>query len=457
MGKSILSNVGVKGGDVIFDLLIKLGVWEENENLDIYRLGISKDFSDMTIKNSNEIIATYKKTNLDSSLRKDLTGLPVMTIDGQSTLDFDDAISIERDGQEYRIGIHISDVGDIIPKDSSLDMEARARASSIYMPDNKISMLPPELSEDICSLKKGEIRPAISVFAKLTPLAQVTDFGIIPSIIKVKRQLTYYDVNQNTEKDEEIKTLHTLALHFRKHRLAYGATQITLPEINVWFNEKNELSIKKVDRESPGRLLVSEMMILANWLMARFLSDNDTPAIFRSQPPPKERIIKDDKGSIFENWTQRKFLSRGVLGHKAGNHSGLGLNAYVTATSPIRKYFDLATQRQIRAILGLESPYSKHEMKNLIKVLGQPMLAVGRIQFQRHRYWILKYLERKIGQREEAIVLDKRRSNYMILLNEYMIECKIPVSTSGNLKPKDLIHVTIQHVSARNDVLSVYM
>ena len=150
-------------------------------------------------------------------------------------------------------------------------------------------------------------------------------------------------------------------------------------------------------------------------------------------------------------------LSRFVLGTEPENHSGLGLNAYVTATSPIRKYFDLATQRQIRGVLGLEAPSTSEEIDGMIQVLELPMSHVMKLQHNRHRYWLLKYLEKRIGQKEEAVVLYKKRDNYQILITEYMIEKDLSASSGIDLHPEDLIQVTIQHVNARKNVLSIFM
>jgi exoribonuclease-2 len=152
---------------------------------------------------------------------------------------------------------------------------------------------------------------------------------------------------------------------------------------------------------------------------------------------------------------QRRLLSRFVLSTGPAWHSGLGLDAYVTATSPIRKYSDLVTQRQIRASLGLENAYTVDQIDELIQSLELPMSQAGRIQYSRHRYWLLKYLESQIGQKEEAIVLNRTRRNYQILLTEYMLECDLPISGGIELKPEDLIQITIQRVDARKDVLQV--
>ncbi len=257
--------------------------------------------------------------------------------------------------------------------------------------------------------------------------------------------------------NNKIIILRDVAESFRQHRFDSGAVQINLPDIHVWIDEDGEATVSRINRESPGRMLVAEIMIMANWLMAKFLKANDLPAVYRSQNAPKEHLYKGNEGTIFENYMQRRFLSRFVLNHRPEHHSGLGLNAYVTATSPIRKYFDLATQRQIRAVLGMEEPYTEEEIDHIIQMLGQPMGDVSRIQYNRNRYWLFKYLEKRIGQKEEAIVLFKRRNNYRILLTEYILECDLPLSSDISLKPEDLIQVTLQHADARKNVVSVFM
>jgi exoribonuclease-2 len=289
----------------------------------------------------------------------------------------------------------------------------------------------------------------------LSPSLEIVDFEILPSWIKVKRQLTYYDVNQAADQDPDIIILREIAEKFHNQRLDAGAVQINVPEINVWLADDRTITVNRINRESPGRMLVSEIMIMANWLMARYLAENNMPAVFRSQPAPRERLYKGDGGTLFQNWMQRRHLSRFVLDSKAEKHSGLGLSAYVTATSPIRKYFDLITQRQLRAAIGLERPYTSDEIDQAIHMLELPMSNVSRIQFGRQRYWLLKYLEQHVGRKEEAIVLQKRRNNYQILLSAYMTECDLPISSGFALKPEDLIQVTIQNVSARKDLLQV--
>ena len=331
------------------------------------------------------------------------------------------------------------------------------RGTSIYMPDIRISMAPPLLAENRLSLKKDHLRPAISTMVKISLTGDIISYDIFPSIIRVVHQLSYFEANVSAEEGEAIGMLYNIATRFREKRLSQGAIQITLPEINIWLDESGIPMVNRVNRESPGRMLIAEMMILSNWLSARFLAENNTPAIFRSQPKPKDRILKNGTGSLFQNWMQRKLLNRFALTSGPDHHCGLGLDAYVTATSPIRKYFDLVTQRQIRSVLGLETAYTEKEIDEIIGQLAQPMADVGRIQFRRNRYWLLKHLEGRIGGKEEAIVLQRRRNAYSILLKAYMIECPLPQSSGIDLKPEDLVQVTIQHVNARKNALSVFM
>jgi exoribonuclease II len=455
-GKEILTRAGIDDRERLFSLFVDYGLFDPDENIELYRQEIPLEFSPEVLSHAADIAGACA-LRPDFSDRKDLTDLPLMTIDGQSTLDYDDAISYEEFGDTCRLGVHIVDVGHFVKKDDPIDREARLRASSIYMPDRKISMLPPNLAEGCCSLKAGELRPAISMLIRLSKTSEILDYEIIPSQIRVQRQLTYYDVNTVADSSREIASLCEIAAKFRQKRLSDGAVQITLPDINVWISDSGEIGVNRVNRESPGRMMVAEIMIMTNWLMAKFLSGHGVPAVFRSQPGPRDRLYKGCEGTLFQNYMQRRLLSRFMLLNQAERHSGLGVDAYVTATSPIRKYYDLVTQRQLRSVFGQEPPYSTQEIDQIIQRLQEPMLRVSRMQTQRNRYWILKYLESRIGQKEEAIVIGRKRNAYQILMTEYMLECDLATTSRIELKPENQIQVTIQHVNARKDVLSVFM
>ena len=454
LARGMLERAGLDQTDELFALLVKAGVFAEDENVELHRLDARVEFPSEVRQAAAEVTGAARPLQAGSR-RQDLTGLNLFTIDGQSTLDFDDALSLEVTPEGLRLGVHIVDVAQVVRKGDPLDREARRRGSSIYMADQRIPMLPPALAEGLCSLRAGEVRPAISTVVDLSPELDVRGYRVLPTIVRVKSQLSYFDVNLLADQDPTVVHLRSIARKFREARLAAGAVHISVPEINIWLGENSDVNLNRVNRESPGRMLVAEIMILANWLMARFLSENGMPAIFRSQPEPRERLYRGEDGTLFQHWMQRRLLNRFVLGHAAEKHSGLGLAAYVTATSPIRKYFDLVTQRQVRAVLGLEEPYSAEDVDGILQDLSMPMSRVGRLQVGRQRYWLLRYLERRIGQKEEAIVLVRRRHSYQVLLADYMLECDLPITGGFELKPEDLIQVTIQNVSARKDMVSL--
>lgn len=452
--KQMIKKSGLSVVDQLFPLFVKAGIWDEDENLDLLSMQIPVNFSKEVMAAAIHLSKTATQV-FDDPKRKNLTHLPLITIDGQSTQDYDDAISLETTENGYRLGIHIIDVGAYIRNGDPIDMAARYRASSIYMPDDKLPMIPSSLSEDLCSLKEGETRPGISTLVHMNQFFEVLDYEIVPSVIKVHQQMSYSEANLLNGKNDPITSLYKMATILREKRLKAGAIQITLPEVNVWLDENKEIHYSKVDRENPSRMLVSEMMILANALMAEFLSKNDMPAVFRAQAPPKQRVFKGIETALMPNFMQRKQLSRAIINTHAEPHSGLGVNAYVTATSPIRRYHDLLTQRQIKAVLGLGRPYSAQELDDILQAISIPVANTGRVQAARKRYWMIKYLEGMRGASFEGLVLDCHRDHYNVLLKEFMLEARMPAS-GFKLKHGDLIQVTIQHADARRNQLTLF-
>lgn len=454
VAKAIIKKSGLGSSDRLFELFVKAGVWDADENLELLSLKIPTAFSTEVSRAAEHLRKTAPLVFNDPK-RKDLTNLPLITIDGQSTQDYDDAISLETTENGYRLGIHIIDVGACIRNGDTIDMSARERASSIYMPDDKLPMIPPSLSEDLCSLKEGQLRPGVSTLVHMNRFFEVQDYQIVPSVIKVHQQMSYTEANIVNGKNDPITTLYKMATVLRDKRLKAGAIQITLPEVNIWLDENKKIRYTKVDRENPSRMLVSEMMILANSMMAEFLKNNDMPGVFRSQAQPKQRIFKGIETELMPNFLQRKQLSRAVVTTHAEPHAGLGVPAYVTATSPIRRYHDLLTQRQIKAILGIGTPYSSQDLDDILASISMAVSNTGRIQAARKRYWLIKYLQDLRGKSFDGLVLDAYRDHYNVLLKEFMFESRLPAS-GLKLKPGDRIQVTIQHADARRGQLTLF-
>lgn len=457
LGKDLLNRAGFNSKSVVFDILVNVGAWDPDENIVLIEHDVPDPFAKEILDEAERVCcdAALQAPEM-KSLRTDLTRLPTLTIDGQGTFDFDDALSIEIEEDGYRIWIHVADVAHFIHPGSLLDQEAMCRASSIYMPDKKISMLPPQISEHLCSLRIGEQKPALSLMIRVDQMGTVREFEFVESVIQVDRQLTYHEANMTLEEDEELALLYGLALKFRKQRLASGALQITLPELRISINEERIVSVNHINRESPSRITVSEFMIMANWMAGRFLKDREIPSIYRLQGEPKKRLAGTDEGTLLQSWLQRRLMSRVVMSPDPDRHIGLGLDVYSSWTSPIRKYMDLVVHRQLKGAIGDKSCiYGKDEIRRVIQAVDEAIKRVALVQQKRARYWLLRYLEQIKGEEVEAIVVDKRHDRYIIVLLCAMMETSLPLNCGTELRPGDKVLVKLNSVSPRLDTLAV--
>ena len=354
--------------------------------------------------------------------REDLRSLPIMTIDGPTTLDFDDAISLEIFENELRIGVHIADVAAVIEKDSPIDIAARDRASSLYLPRRQIPMIPADLSQDLLSLKEGCDRPAISLLARFSLDGTLLGYRFVSSIIRVQQQLTYSHVNENLSEINQFQELHRLARILRQKRMDRGAMNLSLPELEIDIDEEGTLNLKLVPQDSPSRMIVAELMILYNELVAEFCQKHDVPVLFRGQSQPTEKLPLDEKGYVFYVFQQRRKLSPLHISANPNPHSGLGVALYTQATSPIRRYLDLIIQRQLTSFLMEKTPVYNEESLDELRVSIEPLVKMlGRIQRNRLRYWTLKYLGLNRGKTYKALVLDELKNKYRIVLKDFLM------------------------------------
>ena len=174
-----------------FDVLVKVGVLSEDEPLELERAGIPVGFPEGVVSEANGI---DPEAALAEPGRRDLQGVPTITVDEEETADRDDALSleIEPDGS-YRVGIHIADAGALIPPGGAIDSEADRRMSTIYLPELKLPMVPPGVSEGKGSLSAGQPRAALSVVARISGSGDVLDWDVLPSVIRSQAALSYED------------------------------------------------------------------------------------------------------------------------------------------------------------------------------------------------------------------------------------------------------------------------
>ncbi|MBU1740268.1 MAG: ribonuclease R [Proteobacteria bacterium] len=450
--QDVLDRAGLAKPDRSFEVLVRLGVWDEDEDLERLRCQISDEFSPAILDEA----ASVSTAATDWTGREDLRNLDVVTIDGALTTDYDDALSIEVLDSGWRLGVHIADVAAMIEPGSVLDIEASRRGTSLYLPEARIPMLPETLSEGRLSLLEGQERPAVSVFGELDRAGRVRHFEVKLSRVRVGRRLTYDTADQDLATDPDLQAMYEAARAFRDWRGAQGAFFLPLPEVQVQVDRDKNIEVKKYARETPARQLVAEAMILANYLVACWLEDNDVPCIYRTQSMPGSEIVTGDEEDLFLHFSQRRLLQRVELLTSPAPHSSLGVPNYTHFTSPIRRYFDLIVQRQLTGSLGGRGPvYSTEELAENVVYVEPLVRQAARVTQLRHRYWILKLLGQKKGQTTPALVLDVGPRRVSVLLTDYMLLTGLRRHDADKLQPGQEVPLKIKKVNPREDLLQL--
>lgn len=454
-GKALLDRARLNSGESPFRLLVRLGVFQEDEDLDLHRLEVPREFSLGALTLARQL-ARSSPPDLYAAQRWDLTNLDIITIDGERTRDFDDALSLEAVPSGWRLGIHIADVSAQVLPQTSLDLEAQARGTSIYLPERRLPMLPEELSEDTVSLLLNRDRLALSFLVTLSPDAELKDWEIVPSLIRVRRRLTYHEVDGLLAQDQQLTTLAHLTRRLKERRLARGGYELKLPEVWVTFTPQGETQVVVEDQETVSRQLVAEAMVLANSLAAQFLADNGIAALYRGQPEPREPIKPAADKGLLELWQDRRRLSRVVMDLTPMPHWGLGLPCYTFATSPIRRYLDLVIHRQLLAVVSGQPPiYTPDDLEQILTVIEPAMRRAGQLKTRRLRYWLLKHLSGQVGRRFEALVLESLPHRYRLMFPDILLELFMAAPATVKLVPGDTVLVRLDRVNPREDQIKV--
>jgi ribonuclease R len=235
--------------------------------------------------------------------RADFRGLPIVTIDGETARDFDDAVLvIERADGGFELQVHIADVAEYVQPSSALDLEARLRGTSVYFPDRAIPMLPQELSTDICSLRPHEDRLVLSCIMQLDAAGRIESFEIVEGVIRSAARMTYTEVHAILEGDAETRARHSslvpefermkrLAVLMNQRREERGSIDFDLPEPVIEFDEHGQMrGVTRSERTWANRL-IEEFMLAANECVAIWIEDLGVPSLYRIHEKPEPRRV----------------------------------------------------------------------------------------------------------------------------------------------------------------------
>lgn len=413
-------------------------------------MGIKTEFPEKVLNQAARVGKPV--TEADRAGRKDLRGWQMVTIDGEDAKDLDDAVSLTREGGNYRLGVHIADVANYVQERSALDKEAFERGTSVYLADRVIPMLPHVLSNGICSLNAGEDRLALSCIMTISPSGEMLDHEIAETVICVDRRMSYNGVTKILDGDEAvireyeevvpmIRQMKELSDILRERRGRRGSIDFDFPETKIVLDEAGRpVEIRPYERNAATKI-IEDFMLMANETVAEEYFWLDVPFLYRTHDTPDEEKIRQLSAFInnfgyhihVRNEVRPKEIQK-LLGKVDGTpeealisrlalrsmkqarystentgHFGLAAKYYTHFTSPIRRYPDLQIHRIIKENLRgrLNEERTMHYAEILPKTAVQCSTRERTAEEAEREVVKLKkaeYMRARIGEEYEGII-----------------------------------------------------
>lgn len=392
----------------------------------------------------------------DREGRKDLRNVVMVTIDGEDAKDLDDAVSVSKMGDNYRLGVHIADVTNYVQENSALDKEAQNRGTSVYLVDRVIPMLPHALSNGICSLNQGVDRLALSCLMTINPKGEVIDYEIAETVINVNQRMSYTAVKKILEDEDKetikeyenlipmFKLMEELAGLLRKKRKKRGSIDFDFPESKMLLDKDGTpLEIKPYERNTATKI-IEDFMLLANETVAQHFYWMELPFVYRThENPDPEKILKlgtfinnfgyhikvkageneihpkeiqkllskiegTDEEALISRLTLRSMKQAKYTVNCSG-HFGLACQYYCHFTSPIRRYPDLQIHRiikeQLRGRLREERiEHYKEILPEVAKHSSEMERRADEAERETEKLKKAQYMEQRIGNCYEGVI-----------------------------------------------------
>ena len=382
------------------ELLVRLGVWRDTENPIPLRLGVDMIPPDLTLP------------PLPEEDRVDLTAQTALAIDNASSNDPDDAIGFE-DGLLW---VHVADPASVITPGSEADLAASSGGENLYLPGRVLTILP-ESATARFGLGLQEVSPALSFGIRIGDSGEPRLEKMVKSRIKVER-LTYETAAPRME-EEPLASIRTVLERFRSWRIERGALLIRLPEVHIRLQD-DELEIEPLP-VTPERELVANAMLAAGAAVASFAVEHELPMPFAAQTPPDERLEGDSLSAMYQ---QRKLCTPGYLTTLPEPHAGLGLDAYVRVTSPLRRYADLLAHQQLRRWLDGLEPMSSEELEDRFIPAEKEAAVRRKAERLSNEFMTLVWLARHPGWTGRAVAVNRMNDSTVLLIPELAYEFK---------------------------------
>lgn len=396
--------------------------------------------------------------------RKDYRRLCTITIDGESAKDFDDAISLEKTRDGYRLYVHIADVSAFVRRGGELDREAAKRGTSFYLGSCVIPMLPELLSNELCSLKEGVERLTLSVEMRFDSRGRLLDRSFHRGIIKSHKRLTYaqaHELIDGTSRKQipsMLRDMYSLALILKENRMRLGRIDLNLTDSEFVYEGNSLIDLIAVSRLK-SHLIIEEFMLGANETVSKMLRESEIPALYRIHETISDEklailirflrplglsfnkrvnpgialqeIINRVRGEEYEeviNFIILKSLMQAYYGIEPLGHFGLGFRDYTHFTSPIRRYPDLLVHRCLKSLIsGEKPPYSADELAPL----GEKSSEMERIAQSAERDLFklksCRFMASRVGEEFDAVISSVARFGFFVTILEKPIEGLVPL------------------------------
>ncbi len=434
-------------GGKIVEILGESGDFYTEELSIIRSYGLIEEFPAEVERAAEEVA----RQPITPGKRRDLRNLLTITIDGEDTRDIDDAVSLERDGQNYVLGVHIADVSHYVKLNGKLDREAYARGTSVYFPDMVLPMLPKALSNGACSLNEGEDRYAMSCFMVFDQSGKKLGYDICESIIKSDHRMTYTEVTAILDGDEAVtkkyadiapmlREMEKLCLKLEKRRKAAGSIDLDVKEAHIYVNEQGEIVIPDYERSVSHRI-IEQFMVSANESVADFAFNRKAPFLYRvhEQPSPEkastffsflrdlgitpmgnvqdlqpsdfQKILKEVEDKPYSpvvNRVMLRSMQKARYCEDNLGHFGLASQCYCHFTSPIRRYPDLFVHRVLKKLLAGDDAGAKKTYGPIAHEAGIDTSECERRADMAERdvddLYKVVYMQDKIGEKFDAVI-----------------------------------------------------
>ena len=403
-------------------LLIETGIWDITKNPYPTRFGFSFD----SARESLGAMPEEERFDVKST---------AYAIDSEHSTDPDDAVGY--DG-EY-LWVHIADPASSVNPDSSIDIAARGRGTTLYIPEGASRMLCESCLEDY-ALGLKEQSSALSFRLKLDENAQILDCTVMKTHVNVKR-LTYKQAEEQKE-SAELKPLFEIARKNLKKRSANNAVTINMPEVHITVDKETKKVSVSTDLKYESNDMIQEMMLLAGEGAARFAFKNQIPFPYVSQETPQ---FPD---SVPEGWAGEfarvKCMRKRSVGITPAPHAGLGLSFYSQVTSPLRRYGDLVAHQQLRAFIDGRHLLNKDEMLERIAAGDAASIAAKKASRLSDIHWKLIYLLQNPDIVVEGFCIDLKGKDALFLIPE--LDMQTMLANTDDFKLNDKVSLKAQKI-----------